>query len=219
MKIIYLFIILFLLNVGFVSAFSIATLYGDTYPLRMKAGEIKETFFLLRNVAEGDGNINVDVEFSKGSEVAMLIEGEKNYKMLFGEEVEIPVRIKIPENAVPGKTYYVGAMFKPSPGEAEGGNIQFLVNMGKSFPVIVIGEVKESKSSSLTLEEDRGLTESFAPSFKKNTNIWSILIILLLVGVVAIIILLVYLVIKTSRAQRQIIVPGVQGGNAGYYPQ
>ena len=215
---------MFLINISFVSAFSIATLYGENYPLRMKAGEMKETFFLLRNVAEGDGNVNVNVELTKGVEVASLIDGAKSYKVLFGEEIEIPVRIKVPEDSIAGKTYYVGAMFKPSPSEAEGGNIQFLINIGKSFPIIVIGEPKESsKSSSLTLEEDRGLTESFAPSFKEGSNIWSVLIVVLLVGVFAIIILLVYLVIKTSRMrQGQIIVQGVQGaqsGNAGYYQQ
>lgn len=215
MKIAYVVIILFLLNINFVSAFSIATLYGDTYPLRMRAGETKETFFLLRNVAEGDSDVVVKVELSKSSEVASLIEGSKIYDLPFGAEIEVPVKITIPEEAEPGKEYSVSAMFRPAPGNAREGNIQFLVNIGKSFPVIIEGK-SGGEVSSLTLEEDKDVTESFAPSFKNGWSIWNILIIFLLVGMVAIIILLIYLVIKTSRAQRQAIVPGIQRGNPNY---
>ena len=173
--VVFIFIILsILLNISYVGAFSIATLYGDSYPLKMKAGETKETFFLLRNVAEGDSDVVVKVELNKNSEVVSLIDGSKIYELPFGTEVEVPLKITIPGDAESGKTYNVGAMFRPAPGKAEGGNIQFLVNIGKSFPVVIEGKSGEGEASSLTLEEDKDITESFAPSFKKGTNIWSI---------------------------------------------
>ena len=156
--VVFIFIILsILLNISYVGAFSIATLYGDSYPLKMKAGETKETFFLLRNVAEGDSDVVVKVELNKNSEVVSLIDGSKIYELPFGTEVEVPLKITIPGDAESGKTYNVGAMFRPAPGKAEGGNIQFLVNIGKSFPVVIEGKSGEGEASSLTLEEDKDI--------------------------------------------------------------
>src|SRR5688572_6180955 len=89
-------LIIFILLVSFSlsSAFSIATLYSENYPLRMKQGEVKETFFLLRNVVDGDSDTTIRTELISGKEIANLIEG-KDYDVPFGSEIEVPVRIEI----------------------------------------------------------------------------------------------------------------------------
>ena len=85
-------IMLILVNINYASAFSVATLYGSNYPLKMKPGESKETFFLIRNVVEGDSSVIVSTELARGAEIAELIGTEKNYRVPFGEEVEVPIK-------------------------------------------------------------------------------------------------------------------------------
>ncbi|MDO8508507.1 MAG: hypothetical protein Q7S27_02365 [Nanoarchaeota archaeon] len=154
-------------------AFGVATLYSENYPLRMKPGEVKETFFLLRNVLEGDSDILVKSELTLGDEVASLLEGIKTYDLPYGEEVEVPIRIEVPNDAKPGTRFKIGATFRPVPKENAGGNIEFIVNIGKSFPVLIIDEETEKakgKGTSLTLESEQDeLVEKSAPSTGKNT--------------------------------------------------
>ena len=209
-------IILTLFFINFVSAFSVATLYGDNYPLKLRPGETKDTFFLVRNVVEGDSDVNVKVELTKGEEVASLVEGAKSYSVAYGDEIEIPVRIDVPLGVEPGTKYYVGALFKPIPGKARGGNIQFLVNIGKSFPVIVAGEGRPEflTSSSLIVEDEDSLIESFAPMVKGSKGVWVVIVFFLMVGILVIGILIVYFVIHSSKMKEKL-----EMLNAGNYQQ
>lgn len=215
-----IFILLFLIYN--VSAFSIATLYSDNYPLKMKPGETKETFFLLRNVVEGDSDVEVNVELAKGKEVASLIEAGKSYNVAAGAEIEVPVNITIPENAEIGKIYYIGAIFKPSTGKTEVGNIQFLVNIGKTFPVVVTSEKKESagKDYSLNVEEE-GLAESFAPFIKKNLGFFWLIIAIISMGIIILVFLIVFILKKNKEMEmiERRFMQGNQQNGTGYYNQ
>ena len=205
MEIVILLIILILFFIYNVSAFSIATLYGENYPMMMKPGETKETFFLIRNVVEGDSDVEVSIELAKGVEVAKLIDTQNKYEIASGAEVEVPVRITIPQNAEVGKIYYIGAIFKPSSGKTEVGNIQFLVNIGKTFPVVVTGEKKESsagKDYSLTVEEE-GITESFAPFIKRNLGFFWIIVVIISVGIIILVFMIVF-ILKKNREMKMI---------------
>ena len=195
--------ILFLLNSSLAIGFSVATLYGENYPLRMRPGEIKDTFFLLRNVVEGDSDVIIKSELIKGGEIAELVEGSKNYEVLAGREAEVPIRVKIPEDTPIGTRYKVAAMFKPLPGKEAEGNIQFLVNIGKSFPVIIVDDKKhgESRGSfTLTLEgEPEEIIEKSAPSTKGKT-VWFVIITILLFSII-IMMLVIILLLRKNRMQ------------------
>ena len=190
------------------SAFSIATLYSDNYPLSMEPGEVKDTFFLLRNVAEGDSDVRVSVEMS-GENVGSLTDKDKIYNVPFGQEVEVPVRIVMPADAKGGKIYYIKAIFRPLAEDTGSGDIQFLVNIGKSFPVVVKEDEKEllstRKPGSLTIEEDIGLVQTFAPIFREGNVVWLFLLAFIVTGIAIVLILLVYLVVK-DRGPRTVIV-------------
>jgi|SRR3989344_2327895 len=201
----------------YVSAFSVATLYGDNYPLRMNAGESKETFFLLRNVVEGDSDVNINVGLIKGSEIATFIDETRMYSVAYGEEVEVPIRIAVPLNAKAGTIYTIGAVFKPASKEGGQGNVQFLINIGKSFPVVVLGDRGEeqlsSKSSTLTIEDDQGLVETFAPFAKSSSTIWLILVMFLMMGIITITVLVIYLIFKSKDRGQIVYVQGDVGVN------
>jgi len=190
-------VILTLLFINFASAFGVATLYSENYPLRLKPGEVKDTFFLLRNVLEGDSDIVVKSELSLGKEITVLVDGPKTYDLPFGEEVEVPVRILVPKDIQPGTRYKVGVTFRPLPKEIAGGNIEFIVNIGKSFPVLVVDEKMEKakgKGTSLTLESEQDeLVEKSAPSTGKKT-VFVVIISGLLFGIVLMGLVIVLLV-------------------------
>lgn len=199
--ILLLFVLLFFVcSFNFVNAFGVSTLYSANYPLNVKPGEIKETFFLIRNVVEGDSNVVVSVELVKGAEIASL-NGDSKYNLPFGEEVEVPVKLVIPADAKPGDEYLVAAIFRPIQTEGSSiGDIQFIVNIGKSFPVVVSGGASSSGGEhSLTLVEDEGIVQSFAPFIKKNLGFFLIIIVIIAVGIMILITLIVFMVIKNRE--------------------
>ncbi len=197
-KIFFSAFIFLLFFINFVSAFGVATLYSENYPLRIKPGEVKETFFLLMNTAEGDSDVSIKSELVKGQEISELIDGPKDYDLPFGKEVEVPIKIKIPKDMPIGTKYKVAAMFRPIPkGAAEGGgNIQFIVNIGKSFPIEIVGnDEKKKEGSSITLEnEPEELLGKSAPSSSKSKSIWLVAIIFFLIGIIVMMFVIILIV-------------------------
>ena len=189
----------FVLCINFVSAFGVATLYSDSYPLRMNPGESKDTFFLLRNVVEGDSDVIVKSELTNGREVAKLIDGTKDYDVSYGSEVEVPVKITVPKDAQAGSQYRVSAIFSPIAQEGGIGNIQFIVNIGKSFPVLVVEEEKAGKTVTLTVESEE-LVDSLAPISRTNKGILLGIIFFLIMGIVIVVVIILSYVIRSGRA-------------------
>lgn len=209
---IFLSFVFLFINIGFVSSFGVATLYSENYPLKLLPGEGKETFFLLRNVAEGDDDVLIRAKLINDLGVATLVDENLDYKVLAGESVEVPVLIRIPEDAEMGKQYRVEAVFSPlSVGSGDaGGNVQFLVTLGKSFIVVVEGYTGEiEKLSGPQLSLDDNLYEAdvgFAPFKAENikTTFWIVIIFAMFV-LIAFVIVLIFYVIKKNNNSGQLI--------------
>ena len=181
-----MFVFVLVFNLYFTSAFGVITLYSENYPLRVRPGEVKETFFVLSNIYQGDSDVVIKSELVKGSEIAKLIDGSKSYDVPFGSEVEVPVRIEVPKDVSIGTKYRISAIFRPTPKQIAEGNIQFLVNIGKSIPVEIISEKKDDNKGafSLTIEnEPEELIEKSAPSAGKGRNLWFFVITSLLIAI------------------------------------
>src|SRR3989344_1590095 len=193
-----IFLLIYLLGLSLVSAFGVSTVYSENYPLTMKPGESKETFFLMRNIVEGDSDVVISSDLVKGKEIAKLLDEGKKYDVPYGAEVEVPVRIEIPKDAKPGARYTVGVIFKPSPKEGGQGNIQFIVNIGKSFPVVVAGEDKK-EDFSLTVEDDEGLVQAFAPFVEQHKGLFFTILFLFLISIIILVVLIVVISAKSKR--------------------
>ena len=197
--------IILLFYSSFVNAFSVATIYSDNYPLKMQPGETKEVFFLLRNVVEGDSDIRIKSELVKGQDIAVLLEGDKTYDVPFGAELEVPVKISIPKDAKIGDQYRVGAIFSPLAGKIVGdGNIEFIVNIGKSFPVVVGSESEQREIVRLTVEDEGGFVNAFAPFVKGKKGIWLGIIFVLFIGIVMVSIIIIFILRNRSAAIRSL---------------
>jgi hypothetical protein len=189
------FVFVLLMGVQVVSAFAISTLYSENYPLRVKPGEVKETFFLLRNVVPGDSDSIVRSKLIGGAEIATLVDGSTSYDLPYGSDAEVFVRVQVPKDAKPGTRYNVQALFSPIPREyAAEGAVQLNVNLGASFPVLVVGEttkISSGKTASLTIEEDQGeIVETLAPFTRSYRGIWAGLIFFVIVGIIVIVYLI-----------------------------
>lgn len=202
-----LFILMILLHSNFVSAFGVTTIYSENYPLRMKPGETKETFFLLMNSAEGDSDVLINSELVRGIEIAEFIEQGKTYDLASGEEVEVPIIVKIPADISIGTRFKVSATFSPKPkGIGDSGNIQFIVNIGKSFPIEIVGDTenkdKDKEVFGLTFGgEQEELVEKSAPIVKDKKSFFIWIVSTLLVSIVIMGIIILMLVRRNKSLQ------------------
>lgn len=190
--------------ISFTSAFGVATFYSDNYPLRMKPGEIKDTFFLLRNVVEGDSDVIIKAELISGNEIAKITDETNEYDLPFGEEKEVNIRIEIPKDAAVGSIYRINAIFRPVSSKGGAGNVQFVLNIGKSFPIIITGETlklqadKEEGAFTFTIEDEQNFVEDLAPPVGKGRFVWAGLVFFFIAGIVIVSILVVYLIIRNK---------------------
>ena len=159
MKIIKLFVIVFLLNIflislsSLVNAVAVGGIYTEERHLEMEKGEIKEFSFVLQNRA-GDKDIKLRANVSEGEEF-VEIEGDKEYIVPLGySNVSVKLTAKAPEDVKIGDEYQIRVDFMPMPyGKTEeGGMVQFALGISRAFKIKIIeSEIPEEKPSSLGL--------------------------------------------------------------------
>jgi len=183
--------ILFVISNPFVTAeFGIASRYYENRPLEIAPGQTIDAFFLIQNTIGETRDITVEATLIQGSEIASFIDGP-TYDVSAGEQVKANLRIEVPENAPIDSEYDIEALFKQVSAQAEGeGTIQFVINVGKRFKVIVIAPSGEESQQ----------TES--PIKTNNILLCSILGILSLL--ILIISITIYLLIKKEKEESSV---------------
>ena len=174
---------------GFVSAnLAVTSLYSSGFPLEMYPGQKMEISFTLDNVILGEGgDLVIGTELLEGEEIASFIEKDKEYEIPLGGKEEVGMVIKIPKKAIPGASYRIKVLFKPSfvstDDLEEGGNVQFVTNIGKIVPVRVVEKPTEAPIFEVFGDES-GI--SALP-----TIAWFVIVFVFLTGIVIVGILLV----------------------------
>ena len=131
-----LFLILFLASTVF--AFGVA---GSNGPFTISPGETSMTSFRLQNMV-GGGDITVQADITKGSEVASII-GDNKYLVKFGtKDTEIPIRIRIPSDTAIGNVYPVLVSIKTIT-SGGGTGIAFGTAIDQGFEVLVVAKTEE----------------------------------------------------------------------------
>jgi len=163
---------------------AVTTQFSNNYPLQLFPGETIDIFFKIQNVFE-EGGQDLTIEVIPGdSEIAVFEDNDLTYELPLGESINVPVEITIPEGDAEGTKYTVGALFKSVSGQ-EGGIVGFVTNLGKSFPVVVVEEPKESPEA----------------AYSYVRSIWLVIVSGLILGILAVLILIMYFVRKQRRSQ------------------
>lgn len=149
---------LLVMAISFVNAFGVATPYWDDMPLRLAPGESKTVLLGLQNMIGGE-DLSFEAEITDdGGGIATLV--DFNYLVLLGEEVDVPIRVEIPEDAEAGRREIIISFTEIASGE--GGMIRLASGISSKFPVEVVGE-----------EE----SELYSPGAKKGlSGFWMIVI-------------------------------------------
>lgn len=123
----------------FVNAFSVG-FRGSR--LGLTPGQTLETAFSLDSSEENDATIQITVE--EGAEYITFTQGT-SFNLPAGENVAVPVRISVPQDANIGDVYTIKVLFKSVGGEGtsagEGTNIGFVFNHRKTIGIEVIEEL------------------------------------------------------------------------------
>jgi len=119
------------------SAFGVTTPYWDDNPLIMQPGQTKDFALTLQNMVAGSEDIVLKAELVSGAEIATLV---LEYLVPFGrKDIEVNLRVIIPEDAPFDKEYTIGVSFKQIL-EDEGKMVQMAGEVRKNIPVIVKSE-------------------------------------------------------------------------------
>lgn len=164
------------------SAFGVTSPYWEDHVLSMKPGETKEIALILQNMVGGE-DIKLKAKIADGTDIASLVDSDI-YKINFGEEnVEVKVKITIPEDVSFGKKYEVSVLFSQI-GEEEGGMVEFTTAVGTRIPII-INKVGETAPVTAEVVKNKAVSEFGIKTF--------------LVLLIAAIIFAVLLIIRKKR--------------------
>ncbi len=140
------------------SAFGVTTPYWDDNPLIMQPGQTKDFALTLQNMVAGSEDIVLKAELVSGAEIATLVDEELEYLVPFGrKDIEVNLRVIIPEDAPFDKEYTIGVSFKQILDD-EGKMVQMAGEVRKNIPVIVKSEseVPPEEETIPPKEEEKG---------------------------------------------------------------
>ncbi len=115
---------------------------GFPFKISLNPGETYEGSLSLQNRIEPVEDMTIEIIVEEGEEYIIFPNG-KTVQITANETLNIPVKISVPESAEPGAVYKVKMLFKPtSRGTQQGGTVNFILSLGKSFDIEVLGESK-----------------------------------------------------------------------------
>jgi len=172
-----------LLLVPLASAFGITAPYWETKPLVMLPGESIDFALILQNM-DGTEDVAVKAELVSGAEIATLTDEKLEYLVPLGrKDINVNLKITIPEYASPGESYSVGVSFKEISTTEGEEMVQMVGGIAKYVPVIVGPE-----SEALPEEEE-------IPTPEEEKGFPTAMVVLLLV----IIVILGYVILKKKK--------------------
>lgn len=172
-----MFMVLLIFSLVNVKAFGVTSPYWKERPLEMAPGETQIVTLLLQNMV-GTENVRVRAEIINGSEIAEIIDPNKEYYVPLGtKNVTVNLRITIPSSAPEGKEYIVGVAFTTIK-EGTGGGVVTGTGIEKYFPVVV-----------------KTPTRPTAPKVsEKKLPIWIVVVI-----IIAIVLFIIWLLIRKKK--------------------
>ncbi len=133
----FAFLIAFLMP--FSLAFGVVNSYWDDMPLRLAPGESKTVFLGLQNMLGGEA-MTLKAEITDdGGGIATLVDTNLDYLVPLGDEIGVPIRIEVPEDAKRGVTHMITTSFTQI-STGGGGMVHLTGGIVSRFPVEIVGE-------------------------------------------------------------------------------
>jgi hypothetical protein len=127
-----------------VESFGITSPYYKGNPLRMQAGEETNITLLLQNMI-GEENYNARARIVMGEEIATITDNGEYYVPYGKKDIEINIRVKIPERPIEDYSIKVEVIAQPESAKEQ---LNFAQGVGAEIPVEITG--KEGKKWLLT---------------------------------------------------------------------
>ncbi len=134
MKIVLSSVLAMVLSLAMVSAFGVSAPYWSTNPMIAYPGMDSNVKLNLQNIANPTGDVVAVMEIVKGADIISLQQTE--YEVKQGSTVDVPLRVRIPDNAEIGSKYTVRVNLKTKTG-GEGGMVGLATGMAVGFDVMV----------------------------------------------------------------------------------
>jgi len=147
-----------LLLVPLASAFGITAPYWETKPLVMLPGDSIDFALILQNM-DGSEDVVLKAELVGGADIATLTDEELEYLVPLGrKDINVNLRVTIPEDALQGDNYRVGVSFKEISTDEEGRMVQMTTGIAKYVPIIIgpESEALPEEEETLIPEEEKG---------------------------------------------------------------
>ena len=143
MIILGVFLGIFVLLVGSVSAFAVSSKYWEEKPLEINAGETVEAFVILQNL-NGEEDLMVQgIETSTDEGVEIKFTDESNvYDLPIGSKLQVNYSVTVPKEVSVGDLYMVYLNFKTMV-DSGSGEFGFGAGVEREVPLLIVP--KESK--------------------------------------------------------------------------
>ena len=174
---------LFVLLIGFVSAFGVSSDYWVGNPLKISPGETKTISLRLQNII-GAEDIKVRAILKEGQGIART-EGNDYLVEVGTKDTEVPVTVSIPANTPLGNTYQITVSFDSVTPSNEGA-IFLGTGMDTTFDVLVAPAAPPEEVKLAPAEEVKS---------KSAVLLWMIGLIILLI--------LIFIIIKILKKRKK----------------
>jgi len=153
----FVFLISLLLLSPLVSAFGITAPYWETKPLVMLPGESIDFALILQNM-DGTEDVVLKAELVSGAEIAILTDEELEYLVPLGrKDINVNLKVTIPEDALLGDNYRVGVSFKEISADEEEEMVQMTTGIAKYVPIRIGPESEALPEEETSVpEEEKG---------------------------------------------------------------
>jgi uncharacterized membrane protein len=142
-------LILSILSISFICAFSVSYPYMENKKMNMVPNEIKEIEFVLQNGGGATTPLNIKIKVIEGSEIIEFLEEKDIFLVNPGDKVPIKFKIKVPENAKSGQEYNIKISF--SEVSINKDILSFGTEIEQNFKVVVEEPKKENKQNWLKI--------------------------------------------------------------------
>jgi hypothetical protein len=179
----------FLLLVSFVSAYGVGSRFSTEMPLNAYPGQQLTVVLGLQNAIPTDGDMTFSAELTNDANGMVKLSYEDNtYFVPNGAEVDVPLIVTVPSNAVVGERYTARVSFRQVNPANQGGMVSLSGGMDYTFGVVIVAS--ENQNSYYVAPEPVSQPEKSA----KSNTIWY-----LLIGLVIVVILVLALSKKGKK--------------------